>query len=168
MILVSKTYWGGAPFNFRRPPRDAGVESRVLKAADGRELRALYWTPRDRPRPRVAVIAMHPRVDFTHHYTFPRLVEDGIGCLGANTRSPNNDTSTEHEEMVLDVAACVRWLREHRGVSTVVLLGNSGGGSLAALFQAQARLPPPAPHRDVAGRRADAAVRRGAPARETR
>ena len=87
---------------------------------------------------------MHPRVDFTRHYTFPRLVEAGIGCLGANTRNPNNDTSTEHEEIVLDLGACVRWLREHRGVEKVILLGNSGGGSLSAFFQAQARLPPSA------------------------
>jgi alpha-beta hydrolase superfamily lysophospholipase len=144
MSLLSTTYAGGAPFDFRRPPRDAGVEPAVLRAADGRELRALYWTPPGVARPRLAVIAMHPRVDFTRHYTFPRLVEAGIGCLGANTRSPNNDVDTEHEALLLDLAACVRWLKGERGAEHVILLGNSGGGSLAAFYQAEARLPPEA------------------------
>jgi pimeloyl-ACP methyl ester carboxylesterase len=85
---------------------------------------------------------MHPRVDFSHHYAIPRLIEAGIGVLGANTRNPNNDTDTVHEEIALDVAACVRWLREERGADKVILLGNSGGGSLFALYQAQARTDP--------------------------
>lgn len=141
MILISKTYWGGAPFHFRGKP-EADVESLVLKADDFREFRALYWTPRGTPRPRVAVICMHPRVDFTHHYSIPRLVAAGIGVLGAQTRNPNNDVDTVHEDIALDLAACVKFLRTRRGVDKVVLLGNSGGGSLAALFQAQARKPP--------------------------
>jgi pimeloyl-ACP methyl ester carboxylesterase len=87
---------------------------------------------------------MHPRVDFTHHYCVPRLLEAGIGVLGANTRNPNNDLTTVHEEIILDVAAAVKWLRAHRGVERVILLGNSGGGSLSAFFQAQALRAPAA------------------------
>ncbi len=139
MILVAKTYRGGAPFDFRKVPR-AGVEPVSLKAADGRELRGLYWSPQGTPR--VAVVAMHPRVDFTHHYAFPRLLDAGLGCLGATTRSPNNDTDLEHEAILLDLAACIRFLRADRGVEEVILLGNCGGGSLAAFYQAEARLPP--------------------------
>jgi hypothetical protein len=47
----------------------------------------------------------------------------------------------EHEEMVLDVGACVRHLLDERHVEKVVLLGNCGGGSLVAYYQAQAKLP---------------------------
>ena len=50
----------------------------------------------------------------------------------------------EHEEMVLDLAACTRCLREKREVEKMVLLGNCGGGSLAAFHQAEARLAPAA------------------------
>jgi acetyl esterase/lipase len=141
VILVSKTYWAGAPWSFRERPREAGLESVELRADDFRRFRALYWTPAGVPRPRVAVVCMHPRVDFTHHYCIPRLLAAGIGVLGANTRNPNNDLTTVHEEIVLDVAAAVKWLRAHRGAERVVLLGNSGGGSLSALFQAQAVRP---------------------------
>jgi len=142
MILVAKTYWSGLPFHFRKPPRDAGSESLVLRADDGRQLRASYWTPTATPRPRVAVIAMHPRVDFLHHYTFPRLVAAGFGCLGAMTRYGNDDTDAEHEAMLLDLAISIRFLKQRRGVEKVVLLGNSGGGSLSTFYQAQAELKP--------------------------
>jgi pimeloyl-ACP methyl ester carboxylesterase len=141
VTLIAKTYWTGAPFNFRKKP-DAHVEPLLLRAADFREFSGLYWTPRARPRPSVAVVCMHPRVDFTRHYTFPRLLENGIGCLGANTRNPNNDTDTIHEDIILDVSECVRFLKNHRGVDKVILIGNSGGGSLNAFFQAQALKPP--------------------------
>lgn len=142
MILVSRTYWAGMPFWFRRKPDDAAVESLVLRTDDFRQIRALYWTSARHTKPKVGVIVMHPRIDFTHHYGIPRLLAAGIPVLAANTRHVGNDTMAEHEEMVLDLAACVRYLRERRGLERVVLFGNSGGGSLAAFYQAQATLPP--------------------------
>jgi pimeloyl-ACP methyl ester carboxylesterase len=141
MILVARTYWGGFPFWFRRPPDDARVTSLALRTDDRRQIRALHWTPAANAAPRVGVVVIHPRVDFTHHYTVPRLVAAGFGVLAANSRYVNNDTSCEHEELVLDVAACVKWLRKKAGAERVVLLGNSGGGSLAGFYQAQAKLP---------------------------
>ena len=142
MILVSKTYWAGIPFWFRKPPADARVESLALRAHDLRQLRAHYWTSTTRPAPKLGVVVMHPRVDFSHHYSIPRLVAAGFGVLAANTRHAGNDSLAEHEEMVLDLAACVRHLREKRGVERVVVLANCGGASLGAYFQAQAELPP--------------------------
>jgi alpha-beta hydrolase superfamily lysophospholipase len=141
MQLIAKTYWAGAPFNFRGK-LDTLPESLVLRAADFRQHRALYWAPPRQAKPKTAVVCIHPRVDFTHHYSFPRLLAAGIACLGANTRSPNNDTDTVHEEIAHDVGSCVRFLREQKQIEHVVLLGNSGGGSLAALYQAQAERKP--------------------------
>jgi len=142
LMLVSRTYWAGLPFWFRKPPEAAAVESLALRAHDLRQLRAHYWTSTAHPPPRVGVVVMHPRVDFSHHYAIPRLLRAGFGVLAANTRHGGNDTLAEHEEMVLDVGACVRYLREKRDIARVVLLGNCGGGSLAAYYQAQALLPP--------------------------
>lgn len=141
VTLVSKTYWAGMPFWFRRTPEQAVVESLVLRAHDMRQLRALYWRSAAHPAPKVGVVVMHPRVDFHHHYSIPRLIDAGFGVLAANTRHMGNETFGDHEEMVLDVAACVRHLLDKRGVARVVLLGNCGGGSLMAYYQAQAALP---------------------------
>ena len=137
MNLVSKTYWAGTPFNMRRPPADYAVESLLLKAPDGREHRGLLWTSRKNPRPKTGAVVMHPRGDFQHHYVIPRLVVAGIAVLAATTRNPNNDTTTVHEEIVLDVASSVAELRR-RGVANIVLIGNSGGGALNGFYQSQA------------------------------
>jgi hypothetical protein len=140
LTLVAKTYWLGPPFDFRRPPERAAVEPVDLRAADFRRFRALWWTPAAEPRPAVAVVVMHPRVDFTRHYAVPRLVAGGVGVLAACSRNPNNDLDTVHEDLLLDVGAAIDFCRE-RGARKVLLLGNSGGGSLFTFYQAQAALP---------------------------
>lgn len=142
MTLVAKTYWGGAPFFFKRPPENARVEPLCFHSADFRQLTALYWTRADLPRPRRAAILMHPRVDFSRHYAIPRLVAEGYGVLAANTRNPNNDTTTVHEDILLDLAACVGVLKAEHEVDEILLFGNSGGGSLAAFYQSQATREP--------------------------
>jgi alpha-beta hydrolase superfamily lysophospholipase len=136
MILVSRTYWGGMPFWFRKKP-DAHVESLVLRTEDLRQIRGLYWSKSREAKPRVGVVIMHPRVDFTHHYAVPRLVDAGFAVVAANTRWFGNETMAEHEDMITDLAACVTHLREKRGVAKVVVLGNCGGASLGAYYQAE-------------------------------
>ena len=132
MTLIRDTYWGRLPFDFARAPR-AHVEPVTLRSHDHRVLRGLYWAP---DAPSRAALVMHPRVDFTRHYTIPRLCDAGVAVLALNSRSPNDDTDTVHEELLFDVAAGVAWLRER--VEHVTLLGNSGGGSLMALYAAEA------------------------------
>jgi hypothetical protein len=138
--LLSKTYWRGTWIRFREPVDDfASCTQATVYAHDGTQVRGLHWTPRNNPRPRVAVIAAHPRVDFSQHYAFPALLRAGYACTGANLRSLGNDTNCVHEQIILDLAAYVRWLKEERGVDKVVWLGNSGGGSLGGFYQAQAK-----------------------------
>ncbi len=138
--LLSKTYWRGTWIRFREPVDDfAACTQATVYAHDGTQVRGLYWTPTRNPRPRVAVIAAHPRVDFSQHYAFPALLRAGYACMGANLRSLGNDTNCVHEQIILDVAAYVCWLKEQRGVEKVVWLGNSGGGSLGGFYQAQAK-----------------------------
>ncbi|WP_193352168.1 hypothetical protein [Cupriavidus sp. BIS7] len=143
MRLISKTYWNGSWVRFREPVEGfANCEQITAYANDGAQSRGLYWTPRNSPRPRVAVVAGHPRVDFSQHYLFPQLLRAGYACLGASVRTTGNDVTCVHEQIILDIAAQVQWLKEHRGVEKVVWLGNSGGGSLGGFYQSQAQLTP--------------------------
>ena len=143
MRLMSKTYWRGTWIRFREPVDDfANVEVATVNAHDGTQIRGLYWTPKHNPRPRVTVVAAHPRVDFSQHYTFPDLLRAGYGCLGANTRSVNNDSNCVHEQLLLDIAAYACWLKQDRGAERLVWLGNSGGGSLGGFYQQQAKAAP--------------------------
>ena len=132
MTLVSNTYWLGAPFFFKREPENARLRSLCFFSGDHRQLGGLYWTPENNNKPKVAAILMHPRVDFSRHYTIPRLLEAGFGCLTANTRNPNNDTTTVHEEIILDLAEVTK--AECPGVAQQLLdFGVVGPGPRRAL-----------------------------------
>jgi hypothetical protein len=111
------------------------------EASDGHPLSGLLYTPA-RGTPDVVVLAMHPRGDFTRHYLAPPLVAAGYAFMGAVTRHLNHDADALHERLLLDVAGTVAWLR--RRFAKVVLLGNSGGGSLFAFYLAQAATAPAA------------------------
>jgi len=92
-------------------------------------------------RPTVACIATHYNVDFSEHYLAELLAERGIGFLGWNTRYRGNEAYFLLEHALVDIGAGVRWLREEAGVDTIVILGNSGGGSLMGAYLSQATSP---------------------------
>jgi hypothetical protein len=92
-------------------------------------------------RPRVACIATHYNVDFAEHYLAGPLAERGLGFLGWNTRYRGNEAFFALEHALVDIGEGVRWLREEAGAEVIVVLGNSGGGSLMGAYQAQATDP---------------------------
>lgn len=89
-------------------------------------------------RPKTAMIATHYQIDFSEHYIAEYLAARGIGFLGWNTRFRGFESSFLLDHALVDIGVGVRWLREQAGVETVVLLGNSGGGSLMSAYQSQA------------------------------
>lgn len=86
---------------------------------------------------RVAAIVMHPTSNFMGHYLIEPLAQRGVTCLGLNSRYPNNDAMLLMERVIQDLGAGVKFLRA-AGYEKIVLIGNSGGASLAAFYQAQA------------------------------
>ncbi len=99
------------------------------------------WSRAAGSRPSTALIATHYNGDMSQHYLAPYMAERGYGFLGWNTRFRGAEDVFLLEHALVDVGAGVRWLREEQGVQTVVLLGNSGGGSLMAAYQSQATKP---------------------------
>lgn len=142
MLLISKTYWLGMPFNYKGDlPEGTALLPVQLQAMDMRQISGLYYQPPAASKTKIAVLVMHPRADFSRHYCIPPFVDSGISVLGLGTRCLNNDTTAIHEDLLLDVAAGVKFLRD-QGAEKVVLFGNSGGGSLFAFYQAQAEKKP--------------------------
>src|SRR5438552_1326361 len=121
---------------------DPSVRHEIVNhaAADGVPLSGLLYLP-SRRDPGSVLLAMHPRADFSQHYLVPHLVGAGYAFMGSRTRNLNNDADALHERLLVDVAGTVAWLRA-RGFRKVILLGNSGGGSLFAFYLAQAAKPP--------------------------
>lgn len=116
--------------------------------AGGHPCQGIYWTAAGK-RPRVAIIATHYNVDFSEHYIAPWFARQGFGFLGWNTRYRGFEDQFLLEQAVLDIGVGMKWLKEEAGVEAIIILGNSGGGSLMGAYQAEAiaptltdRLPP--------------------------
>jgi pimeloyl-ACP methyl ester carboxylesterase len=113
------------------------VQPVQLTAGDGATSRGLFFRPEEGAA-HVGVHLMHPRADSSNSYVIRPLVAAGCAVLARSSRSPNNDTMVVQEQLLLDVAAGVTFLRE-AGCHHVILLGLSSGASLAAFYQAEAR-----------------------------
>jgi pimeloyl-ACP methyl ester carboxylesterase len=100
----------------------------------------LYHAPADKT-PKTAFIATHYNVDFSEHYLGEYMARRGYGYLGWNTRFRGAEAFFILEHALIDIGAGVRWLREEAGVENVVIVGNSGGGSLMGAYQSQATTP---------------------------
>src|ERR1700730_14124011 len=135
--MAGRKFRSGANFRLSQVDADIEFEPVGLVAQDGGGSRGLMYRRRG-TRPVVGVHLMHPRTDQSQNYSVLPLVRAGCLVLGRAGRWVNNDVATEHERLVYDMAAGVGLLKE-RGCEQVVLLGNSGGGTLAALYQWQAQ-----------------------------
>ena len=125
------------------PMQSAGamdVQSGVARRA------GVLWCTRHRaagpngPIARTAVVVVHPSSNFMGHYALDELAACGVDAIGMTTRYIGNEAMLLLEHCVVDIGSVVRHLRSE-GYERVVLIGNSGGGGLVALYQNQAENP---------------------------
>lgn len=124
----------------RAAPAGPSREMINLTAEDGGKSRGALWKPEGGGRH--AVLLVHTGTDMTQHFLLQPLAEAGFVALGFNNRYAGSGYRIV-ENMLLDISSAVRYLRENLGAQKVILLGTSGGGSLAALYQRQAETQPP-------------------------
>lgn len=119
-----------------------GLPSPIIgrAGAGGHPCQGIWHTPTGL-QPKVGFIATHYNVDFSEHYLADYMARRGFGFLGWNTRFRGNERSFLLDHAIAEIGVGVRWMREIAGVETIVLLGNSGGGSLMAAYHSQAVEP---------------------------
>ena len=108
--------------------------------AGGHPCQGIYHRPAG-SSPATAFIATHYNVDFSEHYLARLMAERGFGFLGWNTRFRGSEAHFLLDHALAEIGVGIRWLREQAGAERIVLLGNSGGGSLMAAYQSQAVEP---------------------------
>ncbi len=138
---------GMSMWSFSKLPEGTRVENIPLVAQDGGESEGVLYS---RGGEQTVVCFMHPRGDMRRHYGIPALLEAGFACFAQAGRCLNNDSALIHEQLVLDVAEAQRYLRGDKRFARVVLFGNSGGGALFSMYQAQAVTEPAQRLKDTA------------------
>jgi pimeloyl-ACP methyl ester carboxylesterase len=104
----------------------------------------LLWCGRERAgagTTDTVLVFLHPSSNFVGHYALAPAAALGVDAVGVVTRYGGNDTQVVLENCVADVGSVIQHLRETEGYRRVVLVGNSGGGGLAAMYQDQAEHP---------------------------
>lgn len=116
--------------------RSMEIQSGVARRA------GLLWCTRHRAKggSDTAVVLMHPSSNFMGHYALAPLAAAGVDAIGMTTRYIGNESTLLIENCVVDIGSVIRHLR-NEGYGRVVLVGNSGGGGVAALYQNQAERP---------------------------
>lgn len=104
------------------------LEGVRLRPADGRPSHTL-------------LVFMHPSSTLQLLPVPRALAASGAHVLCAGSRYQRNDTALILEKVLLDLGAYIRHAKEAWGYRHVVLVGWSGGGSLAVAYQAQAERP---------------------------
>ena len=89
----------------------------------------------------VVFLMMHPASTLQLLPLPTAMVHKGHAVLCMGSRYAKNDTALIFEKVALDLHACIRHCKSELGFRKVVLLGWSGGGSLAAFYQSQAEHP---------------------------
>lgn len=127
----------GASWQAARMSRPYQAQLAPLLTQDGQSANGVLYS---RGAAQCAVFIMHPREFLLTHYLTPDVLDAGWACWIQGSRSAGADLLLEHEIILYDVAAGLRHLRA-QGINTIVLLGNSGGAGLMALYNQQSLLP---------------------------
>lgn len=130
------TWWGSPTLDLPKGVTETSVR---LQAEDGAHSSGILYRMGGE---RTVVVFNHPRADFSSHYLVPAMLTGGCAAYGGQTRYLGNDVNCEHECLIADLAAQIRYLRAE-GFEKVVLCGNSGGGPLSTFYQSQAMTEPP-------------------------
>ena len=129
----------GASWDARLMSRPYQMVPYALGTADGQRTLGFLFTVTGNEK--TVVSLMHPREMAITHYLVPFVLDAGCACWVQGPRSIGNDLRLEHEIALFDVAAGMEHLR-NLGYERIVLLGNSGGAGLYALYNQQASSPP--------------------------
>jgi hypothetical protein len=130
----------GAHWSPSRMPSEVQLTAHPLPTEDGAVVSG-FWFKRGNED--TVVVIAHPREHLVSHYLVPEVLRGGAAVWCQAPRLVGNDVRLEHEIALYDLAAAMRFLRG-QGYANIIVLGNSGGAPLWALYNQQAMMEPQA------------------------
>lgn len=100
----------------------------------------ILMRPKDRPS-KTLLIFMHPTSTLQLLPVPKAMAQAGAHVLCAASRYAKNDAALIMEKVVLDLGAYIRHAKQVWAYEKIVIVGWSGGGSLAMFYQAEAEQP---------------------------
>ena len=101
-----------------------------------------YRAPAVGPVSHIGFLSIHRTDDYRNHQSSVELANRGFGTLGIRTRFGNSEAAVNFELIALDIRNGVRFLRNAKGHTRVILVGRSGGGPSTSYYQALAENGP--------------------------
>ena len=142
MALNLQSNFRHATYNDVVTHRMSGESATAKKSLTGQPpCVGLYWTKKDYD-PEVSFMLVHYSADFSEHYFGGPLASCGYGVFGYGTRYRAMEEYFVLEKALDDIAAGTKWFEENTSMKKLIFIGNSGGGSLMAAFQARAEKDP--------------------------
>jgi pimeloyl-ACP methyl ester carboxylesterase len=121
-------------------PADAQSNPRFIRLAA--MVKGVLYLPDQGPTPRIGIMLMHEDSNFLVHIACTEFSKRGYAVLCVNGRSDNNEALDNWNELPLDAALGMKYLREQMKLEKVVLFAHSGGGPLLSFYQAVAEEGP--------------------------
>ena len=115
--------------------RDAAPQSPPVYLQLSPTVKAVLYTPDASVKARVAVVNMHEDGNRLNDIACTELVKRGFYVLCMNGRSDNNEALDYWNDLPLDVATGVKYLKETVKASKILLYGGSGGAPLMTFYQ---------------------------------
>lgn len=106
------------------------------------KVKGVLYMPDTGPAPRVGILLMHEDSNFLVHIACTEFSKRGYAVLCVNGRSDNNEALDTWNELPLDAALGMRYLRETLKLPKVLIFAHSGGGPLLSFYQALAENGP--------------------------
>jgi pimeloyl-ACP methyl ester carboxylesterase len=106
------------------------------------KVKGALYLPDGGEKPRIGILIMHEDSNFMNHIGCTEFAKRGYAALCVNGRSDNNEALDFWDDLPLDAALGVRYLRETMKLPKVLLFAHSGGGPLLSYYQAVAENGP--------------------------
>ena len=115
--------------------RDAAPQSASVYLQLSPTVKAVLYSPDASIKSRVAVVNMHEDGNRLNDIACTELVQGGFYVLCMNGRSDNNEALDFWNDLPLDVATGIKYLKDTVKASKILLYGGSGGAPLMTFYQ---------------------------------